>query len=137
MQCNTTIMQVLIKHCLLLASRVHNVVFWQPYLRFLIYCSQPSYHVPKVINPSEDIICPDALASTAIGAASIKHQVVDDLLGMTNSQTDGQSWEEAKAEIDQNLLKILAPLDLCYDVMIDSKFYRVRIPYVEMECCYC
>ncbi|XP_065883318.1 WD repeat-containing protein 11-like isoform X2 [Dysidea avara] len=84
----------------------------------------PSYNVPKIINPSEDIICPDASASTAIGAASIKHQSVEDLLGMSNSQTDGQTWEEAKAEMDKSLLKTLAPLDLCYDVIIDAKFYR-------------
>ena len=105
---------------------------------YSIYCSQPSYNVPKIINPSEDIICPDASASTAIGAASIKHQSVEDLLGMSNSQTDGQTWEEAKAEIDKSLLKTLAPLDLCYDVIIDAKFYRVkRLPYVVIAQCYC
>jgi len=94
-----------------------------------IFFSQPSYQVPKIINPSEDIICPDASASTAIGDATIKHQSVEDLLGMSNSQTDGQTWDEAEAEIDKSLLKTLAPLDLCYDVIMDSKFYRVNMKY--------
>ena len=99
------------------------------YIAYAVFFSQPSYHEPKIINPSEDIICPDASASTAIGAATIKHQSVEDLLGMSNSQTDGQTWDEAKAEIDKSLLKMLAPLDLCYDVIMDSKFYRVNMTH--------
>jgi len=80
-------------------------------------------------NPSEDIICPDASASTAIGVVK-QQSSVEDILGMSNDQlaTDRDSRHDSdvvKIELDKDLLKTHPPLDLCYDLAIDSFFYRV------------
>ena len=81
------------------------------------------------VNPSDDIICPDASASTAIGA--VKQSSVEEMLGMSHEQATTDSRDSRhdsdvyKTEVDKDLLKKLPPLDLCYDVAIDSIFYRV------------
>ena len=83
------------------------------------------------INPSNDIICPDASASTAIGGVK-QQSSVEEMLGMNHEQiaTDNKDGRHDgnvfKSEVDKDLLKKHPPLDLCYDLAIDSVFYRVN-----------
>ena len=57
---------------------------------------------------------------------------MEDILGMSNDQlaTDSEDSrcdsDVVKGEVDRDLLKTHPPLDLCYDLAIDSVFYRVR-----------
>ena len=79
------------------------------------------------VNPSEDIICPDASASVAIGA--IKQQsFVEEILDMDYDQVTKDTKDDSDAfnsEVDKEMLRRQPPLDLCYDIAIDSVCYRV------------
>lgn len=108
-------------------------MFWQIKVHIAFLYHQPGYSLTKT-NPSDDIICPDASASTAIGVGK-RQPSLEDILSMSNdslameTEDGGYNDDVVKSEVDKDLLRIHAPLDLCYDLAIDSTFYRVKLLY--------